>query len=86
MVLVKETIEHCELLEYEENSIQATSIKVEGFPHAIIVTAVYCPPRHNLKKEHFETFFQTVAPKCIGGGDYNRKHTMWDLYVCTVHQ
>jgi hypothetical protein len=55
-ILIKETIERYELLKYEEDSIQATSMKVKGFPCEITITAVYCPPRHNLKKEHFETF------------------------------
>jgi hypothetical protein len=34
-ILVKETIEHYELLKYEEDFIQATSIKVKGFPYEI---------------------------------------------------
>jgi hypothetical protein len=43
-ILIKETIEHYELLKYREDSIQATSIKVKGFPYEITITAVYCPP------------------------------------------
>ena len=80
-ILRKETIEHYELLKYEEDSIQATSIKVKEFPYEITITAVYCPPRHNLKKEQFETFFQTLGPKFIAGGDYNSKHTPWGFYL-----
>jgi exonuclease III len=77
-ILINETMENYELLKYEECSIQATSIKVKGLPYEIItITAVYCPPRHNLKKEHFETFFQTLGPKFIAGGDYNSRHTLW---------
>jgi len=56
-ILIKESIEHYELLQYEEDSIQATSIKLKGFPYEITITAVYRPPPHNLKKEHFATFF-----------------------------
>jgi len=52
-ILIKETIEHYELLKYKEDSIQATSIKVKGFPYEITITAIYCPLRHNLKKETF---------------------------------
>jgi hypothetical protein len=58
-------------------------MKVEGFPYEITITAVYCPPRHNLKKEHFETFFQTLGPKLIAGGDYNSKHTLWGSRLTT---
>ena len=48
-IFIKETIVYYELLKYEEDFNQATSIKVKGFPHEITITAVYCPPRHNLK-------------------------------------
>jgi len=65
------------LLKYEEDSIQATSIKVKVFPCEITITAFYCPPRHNLKKEQFETFFQTLGTEFIAEGDYNSKHTLW---------
>jgi hypothetical protein len=76
-ILIKETIEHYKLLKYEENSIQATSIKVKWFPYEITVTAVYYPPRYNLKRKYFEIFFQRLRPKFIAGGDYNNKHTIW---------
>jgi hypothetical protein len=75
-ILIKETIEHYELLKYED-SIQATSIKVKGFLYGITITAVYCQPRHILKKEHFETFFQTLGPKFIAGSNYNIKYLLW---------
>jgi hypothetical protein len=40
-ILIKETIEHYELLQYEEDSILATSIKVKGLPYEITITPVY---------------------------------------------
>ena len=83
-ILIKETIEQYELLKYEEDSIQATPIKVKGFPYEITITAVYCPPRRNLKKEQFETFFQTLGPKFIAGDDYNSKHTLWGSHLTTA--
>ena len=76
--LIKESIQHYELLKYREESIQATSIKVRGFPHEITVTAAYCPPKHNLKKEQFQTFFQTLRPRFIAGGRLQQQtHRMW---------
>jgi hypothetical protein len=36
-IFIKETIENYELLKYEDDSIQATSIKVKGFPYDIII-------------------------------------------------
>jgi hypothetical protein len=83
-ILKKETVEHYELLKYEEDSIQAASIKVKGFPYEITITVIYCPPRHNLKKEHFETFFQMLGPKFIAGGDYDSKHNLWGSCLTTT--
>jgi hypothetical protein len=57
---------------------------VNGFPYAITITAVYNPHRHNLKQDHFATFFQTLGPKFIAGGDYNSKHTLWGLRLITT--
>jgi hypothetical protein len=56
---------------------------VKGFPYEITITVVYCPPPHNLKKEHFETFFQKLGPKFIAGSDYNNKHTPWGSRLTT---
>jgi hypothetical protein len=57
---------------------------VQGLIHEIIVAAVYCPPRHNLKKEHFETFFKTLGSKFIAGGYYNSKHIQWGSRLTTT--
>ena len=57
---------------------------MKGFPQEITITAVYCPPRHNLKKDHFEKFFQTLGSKCIAGGDCNSKHTLWGSSLTTT--
>jgi hypothetical protein len=57
---------------------------MNGFPYAITITAVYFPPRHNLKQDHFATFFQTVGPKFIAGGDYISKHTLWGSRLITT--
>jgi len=38
---------------------------VKGIPYEITITAIYCPPCHNLKNEHFETFFHMLGPKFI---------------------
>jgi hypothetical protein len=80
----KESIQHYELLKYEEEFIQAISIKVIGLPYEITIAAVYCPHRHNLKKEKFEKFFQTLVPKYIAGGDNNSKHTLWGSRLTTT--
>jgi exonuclease III len=55
-IIIKIIITYYEQLKYAEETIQATSVKVEGLLYEITVVAVYCPPRHNLKKnisKHF---------------------------------
>jgi exonuclease III len=86
-ILIQETIEHYELLQYEKESFQATYIQVNGFPYAIIIMTVYSPLRHNLKQDHFATFFQILGPKFIAGGDYDSmcKHTLWGSRLITTN-
>lgn len=55
-ILIRETIKHYEMLKYETNHIQATSIKIQTLPYDITVTAIYCPPRHRLTKEDLLPF------------------------------
>ena len=57
---------------------------MKGLLYEITVAAVYCPPRHNLKQEHFEEFFQTLGPKFLAGGDYNNKHINWGSRLTTT--
>jgi len=83
-ILIKDTITYYEQLKYEEEAIRATSITVKGLLHEITIAAVYCLPRHNLKKEQSATFFQTLGSKFIAGGDYNSKHTLWDSWLTTT--
>jgi len=84
IILVKDTIVFYELLKYEEQAIKATSIKVQGILHEITVAAVYCPPRHNIKKEKFKTFFHTLGPRFIASGDYNSKNVLWGSRLTTT--
>jgi hypothetical protein len=52
--------------------------------HKITIAAVYCPPRYNLKEEHYAAFFQTAGPKFLAGGDFNSKHTLWGSRLITT--
>jgi hypothetical protein len=42
-IIIKQTIDHYELQKYEENHLQATSIKVRTFPYNLTTSTVYCP-------------------------------------------
>lgn len=50
---------------------------LEDWRAPINITAVYCPPKHNLKEQYFTKFFKTLGKRFIAGGDYNAKHTYW---------
>jgi hypothetical protein len=46
------------------------------------MSAMYCPPKHFNKKEHFEGFFKTLDNKFFAGEDYNAKHPTWGSRLC----
>lgn len=76
-ILIKNRIKHHELQNYCKDHIQATSICLEEWNSKCNISAVYCPPKHAIKKEDFKHFFDTLGEKFIAGGDYNSKHTFW---------
>lgn len=41
------------------------------------VSALYCPPRHNISANVFLDYFTTLGPHFLAGGDYNAKHQLW---------
>jgi hypothetical protein len=83
-ILIKDTIHHYELPKYVEHHMQASSIKITSLPYPLNISAVYCPPCHNLKQIHFETFFHTLGPKFIASGNFNSKHTAWGSRLSTM--
>lgn len=83
-ILIKESIVHNEVLKFEEDYLQATSINVQTFPYDVTISAVYCPPRHNLKKCDFETFFKTLGSRFIAAGDFNSKNVLWGSRLTTT--
>jgi len=83
-VLVKQTISHYKLPKYEEDFLQATSIRVRIMPHKLTVNAVYSPPKYNLKKDHYALFFSTLGRRFMAGGDYNSKHIAWGSRITTT--
>lgn len=83
-VLVKNTIQHYALPAYQKNLLQSSAIKAKTSLYEITIAAVYCPPRHAIKKEDFDEYFQTLGPKFVAGGDYNCKHTRWGSRLITT--
>jgi hypothetical protein len=50
----------------------------------MIVAALYCPPKYNIKKANFKDLFQMLGHKFVAGGDYNRKRTLWGSHLITT--
>lgn len=85
-IIINEKIDHYELEKYEEESMQGTQIKVQEANGPLVVAAVYCPPKHKLKKEHFETYFNKLGNRFVAGGDFNSKHTTWGSRIDTTNK
>lgn len=83
-ILIRNSIKHHELESYIENHLQATTIAIEGVTGITKISAVYCPPKHNNKKDKYEAFFKTLGNKFIAGGDYNAKNIVWGARVTTT--
>lgn len=39
--------------------------------------AKYCSPKHAIKEQQFNAFFETLGNRFIVGGDINARHTGW---------
>lgn len=46
--------------------------------------AVYCPPRHNLKKVVYLQLLQHLIKRFVVGGDFNAKHVDWGSRLITT--
>lgn len=76
-ILIKSNIKHNEFPKYSFDYLQGTVLEILTDTGKLIISALYCPPRHNNKKEHFDNFFKTLGNKFLVGGDFNAKHTIW---------
>lgn len=63
--------------------LQAT-IQVKFLAYDLTLASVYCLPRHNIKKDAFNNFLQTLGPKFIAGSDYNCKYIVWGSRLNTT--
>lgn len=83
-IIIKNSICHVEQPKYEADHLQASIIKVKMKLFELTVASVYCPPRHNMKKEDYSNFFGKLGGKFIAGGDYNSKNTLWGSRITTI--
>ena len=84
-MIVRRNFKHHLGTAYSTEHIQATSIILEDHMGEITVTAVYSPPKHNIKTLDYEYFFNTLGQHFITGGDYNAKHTYWGSRTTTTN-
>jgi hypothetical protein len=56
---------------------------VEHSVGLVTISAVYLPPKHTVKQEQVEDFYNTLGHWLIAGGDYNGKHTDWGSRLIT---
>ena len=64
-IIIKDTLIHHELPQYQENYLQAAVIQVNKLPSPLTLAAVYCPPRHNLTKDMLMMFFDSLGQTFI---------------------
>lgn len=83
VIIIRNNITHYETNCYKKEHIQAANIVLQDWEGPITISAVYCPPRHAIKKEEFETYFQTLGSRFICGGDLNSKHQRWGSRLIT---
>lgn len=82
-LVIKSNLKHSTLNAYSTDFLQATSVRLEDRAGPIVLSAVYCPPKHRISEEMYLHYFQTLGPRFISGGDWNAKHIYWGSR-CTV--
>lgn len=83
-IIIRENIEH-----YEEHSLQTpefqlTIVGVSTMKQKFMVGALYCPPRHNLKRNDYALMLKQLGERFILGGDFNAKHIDWGSRLTTT--
>lgn len=83
-VIIKESILHYQETGYQSEEIQATTVHVKTKTYGVNITAIYCPPKHAIKKEQYVDFLEKQGHRFVVGGDFNAKHTHWGSRLITT--
>lgn len=83
-IIIRQNLKHYILEEFKKDYLQATTVCVNDTLGQVTISAVYCPPKYNNKKEHFENYLKSLGSKYIAGGDWNSKHTIWGSRLITT--
>ena len=76
-VLVRDSLTHQFLPSVPSDSLMSTSVKIHSSHFDFTVAAVYCPPNKRLTSQDFLSYFQSLGPRFLSGGDYNAKNLAW---------
>lgn len=82
-IIIRQKIKHHELEKLSQPHIQATTISVDEWEGKLVLSAVYCPPRYQINKDQFKSYFKNLGQRFIAGGDYNAKHPLWGSRLTT---
>jgi hypothetical protein len=70
----------------KQDFFQEISVSLEDSNGPLTISAVYFPPKHAIKQEQLEEFYNTLGHRFIAGGDYNGKHTDWGSRLMTIRR
>nr|AMS38375.1 hypothetical protein [Bactrocera tryoni] len=82
-IIIRDNIPHYEEINISVPEFQTTTISVESSFGKISITAIYSPPRHNIKMDLYTELILKHHGKFIMGGDFNAKHSQWGSRVTT---
>jgi hypothetical protein len=82
-IIIQNSIKHHQLNNYSQDFLQATSVLVENSVDLLTISAVYLQPKHTIKQEQLEDYYNTLGRWFIAGGNYNAKHTDWASTLIT---
>lgn len=82
-ILIKSRLKHHQLCNYCEDYMQATNICIDESHRNLVISAIYCPPRHQISKDQFCNFYKSLGDRFMAAGDYNAKHTYWGSRLIT---
>jgi hypothetical protein len=73
-IIIKNNVRHHELDNFKSEFLQATTVKIENLSGSVVVSSIYCFPKHIIASEQFEAFFTILGDHFIVISDYNVKH------------
>lgn len=83
-IIIKNNIPQYEEISPKSEETQVTVVTINTGKQENTLAAIYCPPRHNLKKESYYNVLNHLGKRFIIGGDFNVKTTRWGSRLTTI--